>query len=142
MFTPQLEILKKMSAEYRKAGILLAIDDVGSDNLYRNLKEVLPYFNTAKFALQNMRLFGEQTSRNIVDILRFWFNVSEEQQMLFTFEGIENADDLELAISLGISRGQGYFYAKPQTPQFFCEDNAAQQQYRRYQRPELPTDEA
>lgn len=142
IFTPQIEVLKRISVEYRKAGILLAIDDVGSDNLYHDLKEVLPYFSTAKFALQNMRLFGKQTSRNIVDILRVWFNVSEEQQMLFTFEGIENIDDLELAISLGISRGQGYFYAKPQTPQFFCEDNTTNQQYKRYRRPELPADKS
>ncbi|WP_127849928.1 EAL domain-containing protein [Lacticaseibacillus hulanensis] len=118
--TPDFDVLKKMSVYYRSAGMLIAIDDVGSDNLYARVKDMLPYVNTVKFALQNMRRLGEPTSPETISSLRFWFNRAEEQQMLFTFEGIENEDDVSLARSIGISRGQGYYFAKPQLPVCFC----------------------
>lgn len=111
--TPEIEVLKIISEAYRGAGILLAIDDVGSDNLYVDIKEMLPYVNTIKFALQNLRKFNEQTTPEQIEMLRFWFNKSEEEQMLFTFEGIENDADLKLASRVGITRGQGYYFSRP-----------------------------
>lgn len=39
--------------------------------------------------------------------------------MLFTFEGIEDEADLELAKRIGIARGQGYYFSKPQLPEMF-----------------------
>lgn len=111
---PKLSVLKEMSANYRKAGIILALDDVGSDNLYDEVKELLPYLNTVKFAIQNIRQFGEATSNQVVDMLQFWFQKAEEQQMLFTFEGIEDESDIALSVYLGVTRGQGYYFTKPQ----------------------------
>ncbi len=116
---PSFEMLKQMSVHYRAAGILLAFDDVGSDNLYGEIKDMLPYVNTVKFALQNMRKFGEPTPESAVKALQFWFNRAEAHQMLFTFEGIENEEDLALAKRFGISRGQGYYFSKPQLPDSF-----------------------
>lgn len=117
--TPDFATLKKMSVYYRSAGLLIAIDDVGSDNMYAAVKDMLPYVNTVKFAVQNMRAFGEPTTEYIFNSLKFWFDRAEEQQMLFTFEGIEDEADLELAKRIGIARGQGYYFSKPQLPEMF-----------------------
>ena len=76
---PDLALIKRMSATYRTAGIMLAIDDVGSDNMYADIKELLPYVNTVKFALQNMRKMGEHATQADIDALNFWFNQAEDQ---------------------------------------------------------------
>lgn len=115
---PEFAVLKHVSASYRAAGILLALDDVGSDNMYANVKDMLPYVNTVKFAMQNLR-HGEPTTPAEIEELVFWFHKSEEQQMLFTFEGIEDQKDIELASHFGITRGQGYFFSRPREPQLF-----------------------
>lgn len=119
MDCPSLAALKKLSAQYRAAGVLLAIDDVGSDHSYDQVAALLPYVNTIKFALQNLRRKGQKTSQDMIKALHFWFEQAEEQQMLFTFEGIENQDDIELANHFGITRGQGYFFSRPQAPEVF-----------------------
>lgn len=117
---PEHDLLKAMSAKYRAAGIMLAIDDVGSDNLYADIKELLPYVNTVKFALQNMRELGETATPEEIEALNFWFNEAEAQQMLFTFEGIESEADLAIASKFGITRGQGYFFSRPLEPEQFA----------------------
>ena len=116
---PDFAVLKQMSARYRAAGVLLAIDDVGSANLYSDVKDMLPYVNTIKFALQNMRKHGCATTKEEIAALQFWFEQAEEQQMLFTFEGIETEEDIALATRFGIHRGQGYFFSRPLEPQMF-----------------------
>ena len=119
--SPDLEVLQTMSAGYRSAGILLAIDDVGSDNQFQEIEDLLPYVNTIKFALQNMRKYGERPSEESIAALKFWFDQAEEQQMLFTFEGIENSEDVELAHRFHITRGQGYYFSRPHEPRDFHE---------------------
>ncbi|AVK61965.1 EAL domain-containing protein [Lactobacillus sp. CBA3605] len=117
--TPDLAVLKAMSRDYRSAGVLIAFDDVGSDNLLADIAPMLPYANTIKFALQNSRQIGQANLKTAVSELRFWFEKAEAEQMLFTFEGIETAADLQLAHNLRITRGQGYLFAKPQLPVTF-----------------------
>lgn len=119
--SPDLEVLQTMSAGYRSAGILLAIDDVGSDNQFQEIEDLLPYVNTIKFALQNMRKYGERPSEESIAALKFWLDQAEEQQMLFTFEGIENSEDVELAHRFHITRGQGYYFSRPHEPRDFHE---------------------
>ncbi len=119
--TPDFDVLREMSAVYRAAGIMIAIDDVGSDNLYDEVKDLLPYVNTIKFALQNIRERANSTSPKDIESLNFWFNQAEDQQMLFTFEGIENEADVALANRFGINRGQGYFFSRPLKPEVFKE---------------------
>jgi EAL domain-containing protein (putative c-di-GMP-specific phosphodiesterase class I) len=117
--SPDLVTLRRVGVGYRAAGILIAIDDVGSDNKFREIRGLLPYVNTIKFALQNMRKPGAPAPEDAKESLRFWFERAEEQQMLFTFEGIEDGDDIQLATQFGITRGQGYYFSKPQEPVMF-----------------------
>ncbi len=116
---PDFDVLKRISTEYRAAGVMLAIDDVGSDNMYEDVKKLLPYVNTIKFALQNVRAAEKKANKSDIEALNFWFNQAEEQQMLFTFEGIETKDDFDLATRFGITRGQGYFFSRPLEPEVF-----------------------
>lgn len=113
---PSLALMQRMGAIYRSAGILIAMDDVGSDNFYEEVAPLLPYLNTIKFALHNMRRDANELSPQNAEALKFWFDQSEDKQLLFTFEGIENQDDIELAMKLGITRGQGYFFSRPRQP--------------------------
>jgi EAL domain-containing protein (putative c-di-GMP-specific phosphodiesterase class I) len=117
--SPDLATLRRVGVGYRAAGILIAIDDVGSDNKFNEIRGLLPYVNTIKFALQNMRKPGATASPEAIESLRFWFEQAEEQQMLFTFEGIEDGNDIQLATQYGITRGQGYYFSKPQEPAMF-----------------------
>lgn len=113
---PSLETLKLMSEVYRSAGIMLAIDDVGSDNTAEAINGLLPYVNTLKFALQNLREHRYQMRPEYVEALKFWFDKAEDEQVLFTFEGIESKADIELAVQIGITRGQGYLFSRPLEP--------------------------
>lgn len=117
--SPDLATLRRVGVGYRAAGILIAIDDVGSDNKFKEIRGLLPYVNTIKFALQNMRAPGSSAPQDAIESLRFWFEQAEEQQMLFTFEGIEDGNDIQLATQFGITRGQGYYFSKPQEPVMF-----------------------
>lgn len=119
MDCPSLADVKRMGVPYREAGVLLAIDDVGSDHSYERIATLLPYVNTIKFALQNLRQQGQRTSEAMIESLHFWFDQAEAQQMLFTFEGIENQADVDLASHVGVTRGQGYFLSQPQEPAAF-----------------------
>lgn len=114
--SPDLATLRRVGVGYRAAGVLIAIDDVGSDNKFREIRGLLPYVNTIKFALQNMRQPGTPAPDAAKASLQFWFEQAEEQQMLFTFEGIEDCEDIQLATQFGITRGQGYYFSKPQEP--------------------------
>ncbi|WP_155286414.1 EAL domain-containing protein [Lacticaseibacillus zhaodongensis] len=108
---PNMADIKQIGKRYREAGIALAIDDVGSDNLYDKVAPLLPYVDCVKFALQNLRATGE-TAHAEHDIA-FWAKIARESGKLFTFEGVESSADVCLAKRLGITRAQGYYFGKP-----------------------------
>ncbi len=113
---PNLAILRAMSPVYRAAGIMIAIDDVGSDNIYKNVSDLLPYINIVKFALQNMRQDTTDIAMRLIESLNFWLMRAEEHRLVFIFEGIESEEDLKLANNLGVTRGQGYYFSRPMEP--------------------------
>lgn len=117
---PTLPVLQSVGAVYRATGTLIAFDDVGSDNHFATINHLLPYVNTLKFALQNMRTTTDQPlPPAILSNLKFWATKAAEEQLLFTLEGIETPNDITLAKQLGVYRGQGYYFSQPQIPQHF-----------------------
>lgn len=108
---PGMDDIKNIGSLYRQAGIDLAIDDVGSDNLYDQVAPIIPFVDCMKFALQNLR--AEGATRGAVDALNFWAQQARKASELFTFEGVESDDDVQLARRLGITRAQGYYFSKP-----------------------------
>ncbi|KRK39902.1 diguanylate cyclase phosphodiesterase domain-containing protein [Loigolactobacillus bifermentans DSM 20003] len=111
---PDLDTLKAVGQQYRKVGIRLVIDDVGSDNRLSEVIDLLPYVDGIKFAIQNLRATGDVQAMAIR--IQHWKKLADQHQLTFTLEGIETAHDIALAKKLGIILGQGYHYGKPQQP--------------------------
>jgi diguanylate cyclase (GGDEF)-like protein len=102
---------RRISALYRAAGVKLMIDDVGSDNSFELVQEVLGYVNNVKFAMQNLR---KQTSaEQLKQRAAFWVKVAQAHHLTFVLEGVENEADLQLARELGVLYVQGYYFGKP-----------------------------
>ncbi|MFD0898153.1 EAL domain-containing protein [Loigolactobacillus binensis] len=93
-------------------GMEISLDDVGSGrNLLAQIKQLLPYVQEIKFALQNFESTIHDPLMQAQVI--FWRNFADQHKLRFILEGIENADDDELVDSMKIDLRQGYFYGKP-----------------------------
>ncbi|WP_164509963.1 sensor domain-containing diguanylate cyclase [Lacticaseibacillus porcinae] len=102
---------RRISALYRAAGVKLMIDDVGSDNSFELVQDVLGYVNNVKFAMQNLR---KQTSpEQLKQRASFWVKVAKQHHLTFVLEGVENEADVALARELGVLYVQGYYFGKP-----------------------------
>lgn len=112
---PSLAVIQRMAPAYHEAGILIAIDDVGSDNTYDETVDLLPFVDTLKFAIQNLRRQGA-TLRELRPTIINWMTLAQREKLRFTLEGIETRSDLEMVASIGVSRCQGFFYSKPVLP--------------------------
>lgn len=106
-------IFKRMQEKYHKEGIILGIDDVGSDNKLQDVMPLLDDVDTIKFASQNIRHLSQI---KVLNQLNYWFEQAEKRHLLFTFEGVEGLKDIRMAKKLGITRCQGYFFSKPVLP--------------------------
>lgn len=57
---PSLEEIKAFSLAVHQYGIDLVLDDVGTgSNTYQNIRDLLPFVDEIKFAMQNLRQTGE-----------------------------------------------------------------------------------
>lgn len=111
---PDLERFKQAAKAYHAAGIKIIIDDVGSDNSYAASRDFLPYVDGVKFAMQNLR--DDHDDDALQAKIEFWLQLAATYQLSFVLEGIETANDVQLGRSLGVTEGQGYYYAKPVLP--------------------------
>ena len=111
---PDLATARRISAIYRAAGIRIHIDDVGSDNSYDLVQQLLPYVDGVKFAIQNLR--KTESLARIRDRIRFWSEVAQKNHLRMILEGVEDQADVDFGLALGIHYFQGYFYAKPALP--------------------------
>lgn len=111
---PDLATTRRISAMYRDAGIRIHIDDVGSDNSYELVRELIPYVDGVKFAIQNLR--QHEDDERIHERIRFWAEVARKNHLRLILEGVETQADVDFATALGITYFQGYFFAKPSLP--------------------------
>lgn len=102
---------RRISARYRAAGIKIMVDDVGSDNSFELVQPSLPYINGVKFAMQNLRKTTSQ--EELRARIKFWCDVARDYDLDFVLEGIETEADWQMASELGIKKGQGYLFSKP-----------------------------
>ncbi|WP_461213527.1 bifunctional diguanylate cyclase/phosphodiesterase [Lacticaseibacillus sp. GG6-2] len=113
---PDLSTIRRVTAIYRDAGIRVFIDDVGSDNTYELVCQILPYIDGIKFAMQNLR--QHESLKRIRERVTFWVNVAKREANLdFILEGVEDEDDVKFARTLGIDYFQGYYFGKPSLPE-------------------------
>ncbi|WP_407892748.1 diguanylate cyclase domain-containing protein [Lacticaseibacillus sp. N501-2] len=112
---PDLATTRSISAIYRAAGIQIHIDDVGSDNSFELVQQLIPYVDGVKFAMQNLR--QTESTQRIQERIRFWAEVAQKNSLQIILEGVEAQADIDFVEALGIHYFQGYFFAKPALPQ-------------------------
>jgi EAL domain-containing protein (putative c-di-GMP-specific phosphodiesterase class I) len=97
-------------AALRELGVRLAIDDFGTG--YASLT----YLGDVPFdALKIDRSFiaGIGRTRSNPAILRATVGLAHDLGLVVTAEGIETLEQRTVAQSLGVDRGQGYYFARP-----------------------------
>ena len=104
------QALREATEHYRRHGFRIALDDLGEG--YSNLRlwsELRPDFvKLDKHFVQQIHRdpLKEQFVRSVVDIAR-------QSGALVIAEGIEQASELRVLRSLGVTYGQGYLIARP-----------------------------
>lgn len=107
-----LDQIKDFSLLLHQNDIELVIDDVGTgSNTFDNVKNLLPYVDKIKFAMQNLRMEGR--AEKIPEYLAFWVQQAKRNSLDMILEGVEDAKDQLIAKKFGISIQQGYLYGKP-----------------------------
>lgn len=109
---PDLAAFIRAVPWYRMRGIGLAIDNVDGVTAPDDITEYLQYFDGIKFALDH-----EQTREHNAKRIRYWLGMAQMYDTIFTLEGVSTAREVVLAKELGISRGQGDYFARPTMPQ-------------------------
>jgi diguanylate cyclase (GGDEF)-like protein len=111
---PDMLTMRQITAIYRAGGVRVDIDDVGSDNSFEVVHDLLPYVDGVKFAMQNLR--KENSAQKMRERIEFWYQVSLDCHLAFILEGVENAEEVAYAQDLGIQLFQGYYFSKPALP--------------------------
>jgi diguanylate cyclase (GGDEF)-like protein len=112
---PDVLTTREITAIYRAGNVQINIDDVGSDNSFEVVRDLLPYVDGVKFAMQNLRIGNTQAKMS--ERIAFWNEIAKDNHLEFILEGVENADEVAWAHDeLGITLMQGYFFNKPSLP--------------------------
>ncbi|MFC6207487.1 EAL domain-containing protein [Levilactobacillus tongjiangensis] len=97
---------------FDEQGIQLSLDDIGTGiNTYEHIEPILSYASEIKFAMQNFREAGREDE--IPEALKFWKKISQQYRLRLILEGVENAEESQLADQLEIPLRQGWYYGKP-----------------------------
>jgi EAL domain-containing protein (putative c-di-GMP-specific phosphodiesterase class I) len=102
--------LKILVEEWRKLGIMIALDDIGTgeDSLFRFL-EIMP--NIIKIDMVFIRDIHKNKVKR--DITRYLINLAHANDMLVVAEGVEQPDELRVVYDLGADLVQGWLLGKP-----------------------------
>jgi len=104
--------LVEAASDYKKAGLRVVLDDVGTGDNQAAMALALNEFTSEyKFALQNVRGVDEKEVRAQVT---FWHDFATKQHKLFAIEGFETAEDLRMAKEYSPDVLQGYYFAHPE----------------------------
>jgi EAL domain-containing protein (putative c-di-GMP-specific phosphodiesterase class I) len=106
----QLEEFMEKIVELKKAGFMIAIDDIG--NGYSNLKTIIElnpnFLKLDRYFSKNLSLSTQKQA-----IITFLLAYCKQQESQLILEGIENKEDMEIAKALGVPIVQGYYLGKP-----------------------------
>ncbi|MEA9986497.1 MULTISPECIES: putative bifunctional diguanylate cyclase/phosphodiesterase [Subtercola] len=103
--------LRRQSQELRDAGILIALDDYGSENSSVGSLVRIP-MDIIKLDRSLIDDLDDYRQREVVKALQ---GFSDSTDYLTIVEGIESAEAAEILVSVGVRNAQGYFYGKPET---------------------------
>lgn len=104
------DMLRNLVKHYESQGFAIAIDDIGSGYSGLNRMNYLnPQYIKVDYELVH-NIHKSKSQRSIVGLLA---NHCKEMKYVLIAEGIENKEELECLIQLGVDCGQGYYLAKP-----------------------------
>lgn len=103
-------LMKKRIQALKERGFLFALDDVGKgSSTLLSLIELNPdYIKMDKY-------FSNKLSKSVhkQQLIKSFINYCEGTKSELILEGIDEKEDMETAVKLGVSYGQGYFLGKP-----------------------------
>ncbi len=108
--TGDLERASQTIAQYKKHGIGVAIDDVGTGH---NGLSSIHRLDVCTLKLDKIFIDGiceNERSRQMVELLA---NLARQYQMNIVAEGIETPEQARAALDMGIHEGQGFYFACP-----------------------------
>lgn len=112
---PHIKSVREIASIYHAADVEVFIDDVGSDNRYSEVRNILPFADGVKFAMQNLR--QTDTQARMFERIGFWKQVASDNDLSFILEGVEDRDDMTVTRDrFGIRYMQGYFFGRPELP--------------------------
>jgi len=102
--------LVKPVTALRKAGVQIAIDDVGFG---KSCIESLILLEPDVIKIDRRWVHGVSRDKGRANALKKLMKVANSLDMLAIAEGIETAEDIEVLHEVGIKFGQGFFLGKP-----------------------------
>lgn len=112
---PELKMMSMVAGIYHDVGVRISLDGVGSENHYEAIAPLLPYVDSLKFSLQNLR--RQHDTENLESRLQFWQQVARDNDCLLVVAGIETRRDaVRMHTRFGIDYQQGYLYGRPSIP--------------------------
>lgn len=111
---PDLITMQRLSQIYHAGNVKLTMDSVGTVNTYEQVLPLLPYLDYLKFSVQRL----DDAKRRTVglDLIKFWKQVADDNQLMFIVEGVETDTDLATLKQIGIRYAQGYYFGEPVLP--------------------------
>ena len=107
--------LSKKLDDLRSGGLRVAIDDVGFASLHTVAGVKPDYLKIDMPLVRNIQADSDKE-----DIVRAIIFFAKRSHVLTIAEGIENEQELQKIIELGVDAGQGYFYQPGQNKRSIC----------------------
>jgi sensor c-di-GMP phosphodiesterase-like protein len=111
-----IDLIVQKLAAVRRAGITIAIDDFGTG--YSSLN-ILRQLNVDRLKIDRAFVSGEDSQHGDFSIAGMVLQLANQLGLTAIAEGIETQAQREKMLSLGCIDGQGYFFARPLTPDLF-----------------------
>lgn len=109
-FLGSIENLIQMVEIFRNYGLKIAIDDLGVG--FSNLERI-GYIHPDIIKV-DVKIIRESLNKNsFKQVLSSVSDMSQKLGSMLLFEGIENEEEVNLALSMGANLLQGYYFAKP-----------------------------
>jgi diguanylate cyclase (GGDEF)-like protein/PAS domain S-box-containing protein len=108
------EKARKITAALRTLGVLLSVDDFGTG--YSSLAHI-KLFPISCFKIDKSFIDGVPGNQDDVTIVQTILALGSSFKVEVVAEGAETLEQVEFLKSVGVTNIQGYFYAKPMTPQ-------------------------
>lgn len=102
----------KFVTKYRRMGIRVAIDDVGTGH---NALSSVQKLNANTMKLDKLFIDGIVYDERVRQMVSMLSQLASQYRMTSVAEGLETDEQVAVALSLGIQEGQGFYFYRPLT---------------------------